>query len=407
MFKKVDFSLKGDVMPSTARESGFGQQSGVTAAVPGPAPARTESTVIKVAGGSAYGESHDTWLVTGYDAVREVLASPDVSNASPDGTGVGGGQPGVLVSMDPPDHTRVRRLLTREFTVKRIQAMQPRLEAVIATQLDEMEQVGAPADLIQHFALPIASSAIWDILGMPSREQAELRRIGEVVFDLTLPGEHRVKGYQEGLGYIAGLLSDRRLNPGNDILSKLVHEHSDAVTGEEMIGVGCFLLIGGFEATAHSLGLGTLLLLRHPDQLAALRRNEGDVRRTTVEEVLRHQSLIHHATPRRAAQEMIVGGQKIKSGDVLVPALVDSNHDPNFLPDAAEFKVERPATRHLAFGHGIHQCLAQQFARTVLRTAFPALFSRFPGLQLGVPERDIRYRSGGFVGGVASLPVRW
>ncbi|MDJ0466236.1 cytochrome P450 [Streptomyces sp. H27-C3] len=298
-------------------------------------------------------------------------------------------------------------MLTREFTVKRIQALRPRLEEIVAAQLDGMEQAGQSADLIRQFTFPIASFAIWELLGIPCEERAEFQRLSEVMLDASLPMERRMKNYHETLTYISTLIPGHRENPGDGILGRLIREHADNISDQELIGVGCFLLVGGHEATAHALGLGTLLLLQHPEQLADVREGEEDVLRTAVEEILRYQALIHTATPRWATRDLTLSGQVIKAGDMIVTSLASANHDQGFLQDADTFNVKRPVSRHLAFGYGIHQCLGQQLARAVLKIVFPALLQRFPSLRLAAPEGDIRYRTQGFVGGVESLPVAW
>ncbi|WKK24093.1 cytochrome P450 [Streptomyces olivoreticuli] len=309
--------------------------------------------------------------------------------------------------MDPPDHTRIRRMLTREFTVKRIQALRPRLVEIVTEQLDEMGQAGQPVDLMKQFALPIASLAVRELLGVPCEERAEFQRRSEIMLDTSLPVERRMENYHETLSYIGTLIPRYRENPGDGILGRLVREHAGDITDQELIGTSCFLLVGGHDATAHALGLGTLLLLQYPDQQAALWEDEGDVLRTAVEEILRYQSLIHTGTPRWATRDLVLSGQMIKAGDMIIPSLASANHDQDFLQGVPGFDVKRPVSRHLAFGHGIHQCLGQQLARTVLGISFPALLDRFPSLRLAIPERDLRYRTQGFVGGVVYLPVAW
>ncbi|MFE0102860.1 cytochrome P450 [Streptomyces sp. NPDC059009] len=368
---------------------------------------RREAPVMKQQGRSQNGKPCDAWLVTGYDDVRAVLSGPHISNVCHDGGGVGGGQAGVLVSMDPPDHTRIRRMLTREFTVRRVQALRPRLEENNASQLDEMEQAGQPADLMKEFAFPIASFAIWELLGVPYEERVEFRRRSELLLDASLPTERQMENYRETLSYISTLVAGHRQEPGGGILGRLISEHGDNISDEELVGVGCFLLVGGHEATAHAVGLGTLTLLQHPEQLAVVREGTEGVLRTAVEEVLRHPALIHTATPRWATRDLTLGGRLIKAGDMIVPSIASANRDPGFLEDADTFNVKRPVSRHLAFGFGVHQCLGQQLARMVLTIAFPALLRRFPSLRLGVSEGDLRYRAQGFVGGVESLPVVW
>ncbi|MGW7276178.1 cytochrome P450 [Streptomyces sp. NPDC054864] len=368
---------------------------------------RREEPVSRMRGRTQRGEPCDAWLITRYQDVREILASPQVSNSRHDGGGFGGGQPGFLVSMDPPDHTRIRRMLTAQFTVKRIQALRPRLEEIVNAQLDEMERVGSPADLMSHFALPFSSLVICDLLGVPYEDRVEFQKYSEIMLDMTLSPEAHKENNRATFEYITSLIGRHRKNPGEDILGMLVREHTDGITDQELIGISSLLLVAGHETTANAIGMSTLLLLQHPEQREAMRKGEGDQPRAAVEEILRYQALARTGMPRWAKRDLVVSGQKIKAGDMIVTSLASANHDEEFLAGAAEFDVTRNPSRHLAFGYGIHQCLGQQLARTQLATALPALLERFPDLSLAVPESELDLRTVGFVGGVASLPLEW
>ncbi|MFG2761658.1 cytochrome P450 [Streptomyces wuyuanensis] len=396
-------------MPDIKPENAKAQQSHARGTDPSPdlRRLRLEEPVSRRRGKRQSGEPCDAWFVTRYKDVREVLASPHVSSSRQDGGGLGGGQPGFLVSMDPPDHTRIRRMLTAQFTVKRIQALRPRLEEIVTAQLNEMERIGSPADLMSHFALPFSALVICELLGVPYEDRADFQRRTEIMLDFSLPPEMHAKNYRETHEYIAALIAKHRKDPGEDILGTLVRERGDEISDPELIGISSFLLVAGHETTANTIGVGTLLLLQHPEQMEAMRRGEGDYPRSAVEEILRYYSVVHTGTPRWAKRDLVLSGQRIKAGDMIIVSLASANHDEELLNDAGEFDVTRKPSRHVTFGHGIHQCLGQHLARTQLAVAFPALLDRFPGMRLAVPESELSYRTRGLAGGVTSLPLEW
>ena len=192
-----------------------------------------------------------------------MLSSPHTSNAFERG-GSAVGQPGFLLSLDPPDHTRIRRMLTREFSVKRMTALRPRVEEIVTTSLDDMLVAGPPADLMQSFALPVPSLVICELLGVPYEDRADFQRRSDVLLDPAAGPERQRENTRETNEYMADLVARHRKDPGEDILGMLIREHPDDVSDEELVGIGNILLIAGHETTANTLGLGTLLLSQHP-----------------------------------------------------------------------------------------------------------------------------------------------
>ncbi|MER5326565.1 cytochrome P450 [Streptosporangium roseum] len=353
------------------------------------------------------GDLIEVRLVTGYGAAREALACPHLSSR-PDAKlrKLIGEQAGFLVAMDPPDHIRVRRLLTGEFTVRRINALRPRFVELVDEALDRMEQAGGPVDLMTAFALPLPSLMICELLGVPYEDRADFQRHSNTMLDLSLTMEEQFANAMEMHTYMGDLVAVQRENPGADILGMLVREHGDELSDDDLIGIGNLLLIAGHETTANMLGLGTLLLLRHPDQLVRV-QEEPEVVNGAIEEMLRYLSIVNNGAIRTATEEFALAGQVIHEGERVAVSLPSANRDPALMAEPDTFDVTRRPSAHVAFGHGIHQCLGQQLARMELRLALPALLRRFPTLRLAVPHEELRYRELAPVNGVLSLPVTW
>lgn len=369
----------------------------------GPAPEvtrlRTEQPVTRV---SMPFQTRPTWLVTRYEDVRALLRDERVTNTRADT----GPTPGDMLSYDPPEHSRLRRMLTGHFTVKRVNALRPRIEELVTGHLDAMERNGPPCDLVTDFALPIPSLVICELLGVPKTDQARFQDYSNKLLDVTLPPEERGANDEALKEYMAELVAEHRRTPGENMLGALVRDHGDELSDEELVGVGTLLLIAGHETTSNMLGLGTLLLLDSPEQLAVVRDDENAAG-TAVEEMLRYLSVVSASVPRRAAEDFTFGDHLIRAGDTIQCSLMAANRDPALLEEPDRFDVTRKSGAHTAFGHGIHQCLGQQLARLEMRVAYPALLRRFPGLRLAVPPEQLRYRDAAFVYGLWSLPLTW
>jgi cytochrome P450 len=365
-------------------------------------------------------ESASAWLVTGYEEIRQVLGdSEGFSNAVPGmpprlpaGNGTNPAPAAAppaappLLGTDPPEHTRLRRMLTGEFTVKRMRRLQPRIEAIVAAHLDAMERSGPPADLVQSFALPVPSLVICELLGVPYADRAEFQRRSRLRLDMANPLGERMAAAAESQGYMAELCARQRSEPGEDLLGMLVREHGGELTDSELAGIGDLLLLAGHETTASMLGLGTALLLQNPGQLAVLRDQPGAVD-AAVEELLRYLTIVHSGMPRTARTDVVIGSQLIRAGDRVICSLPAANRDGALGPDMDRLDLTREPTSHVAFGHGIHHCLGAPLARMEMRTAFPALLRRFPALRLAVPLEEVPFRAFSVVYGVQSLPVAW
>jgi cytochrome P450 len=366
---------------------------------------RSEQPVFGVRRPLPNGEFLTIWLITKYADARELLASRGTSNSLGRSESAAS-QPGFLLSLDPPDHTRIRRLLTGQFSMRRLTAMRPYIEEIATRFLDEMEAAGPSADLMQAFALPLPSLVICELLGVPFEDQVEFQHRSDTMLDVSVTRQQQAQNTREMNAYMQSLVNRHRKDPGDDILGMLIRDHADELTDEELLGIGNILLVAGHETTANTIGLGTLLLLQHPDQLALV-RDDPEVITTAVEEILRYLTIVDTGTPRIILQDLIIGGQLIRAGDIATLALPSANRDPEFMTDPDVFEVTRQPQAHLTFGHGIHQCLGQQLARLEMSVALPALLRRFPTLSLATPVADLTFRSDGPVNGVRELPVRW
>jgi cytochrome P450 len=359
-----------------------------------------------------YPDGHVGWLVTGHAAARTVLSDPAFSArlelkrlpvgppADPDQ--VQPAPPGYFLAMDPPDHTRYRRLLGGRFTPRRMRALESGIEAIIADQLDEMERLGGPVDLVERFALPVPSRVMCELLGVPYEDRAHFQSISEALmgFDVAKMQEAYV-GINE---YLYGLVQRKRAETADDLLGELVAQTD--LDDVELTSIGFLLLIAGHETSANMLGIGTFALLTAPDQLAALRA-DPDLMPAAVEELLRYLAIPQYGLTRTALKEVEVEGRTIREGDVVTVSIPAANRDPERFPDPDRLDVTRPASGHVTFGHGIHQCIGQSLATLEMRLGFTALFTRFPNLRLAVPAEKVEMRADRQIYGVHSLPVEW
>ncbi|MGW0810014.1 cytochrome P450 [Nonomuraea sp. NPDC002799] len=349
-----------------------------------------------------FADGHLGWLATTGATARAVLGDPRFSarqelrhapvHAVRPGGPASPAPPGFFAATDPPEHSRYRRLLTGRFTVRRMRLLEPRIERIAADHLDAMAEAGPPADLVTAYALPIPSLVICELLGVPYADhdffQERSRRI-------VTPDSDGLAAMGELTAYLGELVRRKRAAPGDDLLSGLTGE----LTDEELTNVALILLVAGHETTANMLALGVFALLERGTPF-----EEG-----AVEELLRWLSILHLGAPVRTALEDVrVAGELVRKGETVALSLPVINRDPAVFEDPDALRPGRPeARRHLAFGHGVHQCLGQQLARIELRIGYRALFERFPGLRLAVPAAEVPLKEDASVYGVERLPVTW
>lgn len=367
----------------------------------------------------AFPDGSTGWLLTRYEDVRAMLADPRFSSRRgfsvnpirelpPEVRAVLVPEPGQFIGMDPPEHTRYRRLLTGQFTVRRMRSLVPRITEIVDDHLEAMALNEPPVDLVRAFALPVPSLVICELLGVPPEDRTAFQRRSSTLLSLTSEGPEVMRAREGIRAYMLGLVRAKREQPTDDLLSGLVHHEDDdgRLSDEELLNIGNLLLVAGHETTANMLALGTLALLQHPDQLAALASDPALVDRA-VEELLRYLSIVQFGLIRIATEDLQLHGRSIRAGDPVVASIAAANRDPAHFPDPDRLDVTREHSPHLAFGHGVHQCLGQQLARVEMTVGFTALLDRFPTLRLAVALDQVRMRDDMVIYGVHELPVTW
>ncbi|MFF4104506.1 cytochrome P450 [Streptomyces sp. NPDC001903] len=354
--------------------------------------------------------SGDVWLVLGRDEVRAGLTDPRLRNDirhSATWESDGGHAIGLnMLQTDAPRHTRLRTLVAREFTAGRVEAMGARVRQIADGLLDALPQAGT-ADLVASYALPLPLTVICELLGVPFADQHLFHGWSTELVAPTSPAAAAAAG-GEMSAYFAALIAAKAGDPGPDLMSALVLASAaeDGLSPEELLGMAFLLLVAGHETTVNLISGGVLNLLRHPDQLAALRA-DARLLDGAVEEMLRHDGPVTAAAFRHAAEPVEIDGVRIPAGDSVMLSLASASRDPRYFPDPDRFDIRRPARGHLAFGHGIHHCLGAPLARVEGRIALRALLRRLPDLEVAVDPDTLVRRPNAMLRGVAALPVRW
>ncbi len=349
------------------------------------------------------------WLVSGYAEAKAVLGtvqgfSNDFTHLIGTAGATAADHPGGLGFADPPEHTRLRHLLTPEFTRRRLQRLIPRIESIVANQLDNLGNTATgTVDLWQDFALPIPAMVICELLGIPSEDRADFQRLGTARFDLLAGAHPSLGALSESLTYLRGVMKHQRSHPGDGLLGMLITEHGNDITDEELAGLADGLLTGGLETTASMLALGALSLLQD-DQARERLLSDATAAAPVVEELLRYLSVVQVAFPRFATQDMQTCGVQIGAGDLVMCSLSGANRDQTLGPGMEHFDPARDPTAYLAFGYGIHRCLAAELARMELRIAYPALLRRYPDIALAVAPEELSFRTSSLVFGLDALP---
>ncbi|MFE0359013.1 cytochrome P450 [Streptomyces nigra] len=351
----------------------------------------------------------ESWLIVGYEEARAALADPRLAKD--------GGKIGFtsldeeligkhLLVADPPQHTRLRRLITRAFTARRVEELQPRIQQITDDLLDRMLPHGR-ADLIESFAYPLPITVICELLDVPEIDRTEFRKISNDVVVPTSPESLR-DAFARLADYLDDLIESKRgAGPGTDLLSELIRttdEDGDRLSPDELRGMAFVLLVAGHETTVNLITNAVHALLAHPDQLAALRADMS-LLDGTVEEALRYEGPVESATDRFAAESLEIAGVQIAKGEWVRIGLAAADRDPDHFPAPDRFDIRRDTRGHVAFGHGIHHCLGAPLARLETRVALRSLLERAPDLALdGQPGA---WLPGVLMRGVRSLPVCW
>ncbi|ADB33857.1 cytochrome P450 [Kribbella flavida DSM 17836] len=358
----------------------------------------------------------DVWVVSRYAEVREVLSDPRLSSRSapsahavPEADLEREVESGSILQNDGARHAHLRRLLTSEFTVKRVQALRPRIVDLIEQHLDAMLASDGPVDLVEQFALPIPSLVICELLGVPYSDRDQFQRWSALLLAVNRTQQEMQATSEQLQEYMARLVMAKQAERTDDLLSRLITRAEDQgapLTVPELVSIGNTLLIAGHETTANMIALSTLALLRNPEQLQQLRDNP-ELAPTAVEEMLRYLSVVQFGLFRHVLEDLPIGAETVKAGEYLVAALSAGNRDESVFPDPDRIDLTRKASTHLAFGFGPHQCLGQQLARVELAEVYTRLFRRIPTLRLAVPFEQLRFKHDALVYGVTALPVTW
>ncbi len=354
----------------------------------------------------------DVWLVTGDAEARELLG--DTTSYSTDIRPYMGrrgsatdGDFGGLGFTDPPEHTRQRKFLTPEFTMRRLRRLGPGIKAIIEHQLDEVERAAAAGDgsvdLVPTYAFPVPFLVICELLGLPVEEREKYRSMASARFDVNGGGVGTVGAVAGSREFLFEETARQRLDPGPGLIGQIIREHGDEITDFDLAGLADGAFTGGLETSASMLALGTAVLLERPELWEMLVAGDEGVA-PIVDELLRYLAVVQVSFPRFAKQDMVLGGQRIKKGAVVLAHLPAANRDPRSY-HAGGFDHTQATPSHLAFGHGFHRCIGAELARMELRAAYPALARRFPGLRLAVDPADLVFHDRSLVYGVDSLPV--
>jgi cytochrome P450 len=357
----------------------------------------------------------DAWLARRYEDVRTVLGDARFGRAAafgkdlPRGSALINHNP-TLLDMDPPDHTRLRRLVAKAFTVRRVETLRPRAQQIVDDLLDRMIAAGPPADLMDALAWPLPITVICELLGVPVEDRESFRKWTDASMAITAYGPAEIEQAREDLrGYIAGLVAARRAQPADDLITALVRarDNEDRLSEAELVGFGVTLLVAGHETTANQFGNFVYNLLNHPAQLDRLRADPG-LLDSAVEELMRHTPLgASTGFPRIAAEDVELGGVLVRAGEAVFVDVVAANRDPRLFDDPEVLDLGREINPHLGFGHGVHHCLGAQLARMELRLALGTLLRRLPDIALAVPDPEVSWKRGRLVRGLERLPVTW
>lgn len=368
----------------------------------------------------------EAWLVTRYADAREALADSRLSKnpAHHAGSAHAKGKTGIpgerkaelmthLLNIDPPDHTRLRRLVSKAFTPRRIAEFAPRVQELTDRLIDGFIEKGE-ADLIHEFAFPLPIYAICDLLGVPSEDQDDFRDwAGMMIRHGGGPRGGVARSVKKMRGYLLELIHRKRENPGDDLISGLIRasDHGEHLTENEAAAMAFILLFAGFETTVNLIGNSVHTLLGHPEQRAQLQRSlaagETELLATGVEELLRYDGPVELATWRYATEALTIGGQRVGEGDPVLVVLAAADRDPERFDGPDALDLARRDNQHLGYGHGIHYCLGAPLARLEGQAALATLLKRLPDLRLAGEPADLRWRGGLIMRGLRTLPVEF
>lgn len=353
------------------------------------------------------------WALTRHEDIRAMLADPRFSSDR--------NHPGFpapthdpiqvslsLLGMDPPEHGPARREVMGEFTLRRITALRPRIQQIVDERVDALLAGPRPVDLVQALSLPVPSLVTCELLGVPYADHDFFQTRSAVLLSRTVAVPQIQQALQELLAYLDRLITAKEHDPTEDLLGRQIRKQQQkgAVDHQALVSLAFLLLVAGHETTANMISLGTLALIEHPEDLAAIR---DDPRRTpdAVEELLRWFTIAELGTSRVALDDVEIGGVLIRAGEGVLGLSNTANRDPEVFPDPDTFDIDRGGRHHLAFGYGPHQCLGQNLARLELQIVLDTLFRRIPGIRCAVPVGELPFKNDVDIYGLHELPVAW
>ncbi|NUO59271.1 MAG: cytochrome P450 [Hamadaea sp.] len=356
------------------------------------------------------------WLVTRHADVRQVLTDPRFSRAQAVAgaveSGLGRLASESIIGMDPPEHTRLRRLVAGAFTARRVEQLRPRVVSIVDDLLLALRKLPQPADLVHNFSLALPVRVICELLGVPESDQYRFHGWSDSVMGDRSRDPAIISAAFENLqGYLSELIADKRRHPADDLMTALINarDNSDRLSEAELVNLGVSLLIGGHETTANQIVMMLLTLRAHPEQWAALQADPSLVP-AAVEELMRFTQLGAGGggIARVTTEPVELSGVTIPAGHAVLPALASANRDPRVFADPDTLDLDRGDSHgHLGFGAGVHHCLGAQLARMELQEALAGILRNLPGFQITTDDGDIAFKPTMIVRSVATLPVRW
>jgi cytochrome P450 len=353
-----------------------------------------------------------TWIVSRYQDIRAALVDsrlsaqtlPDLFDSANDNTA-----PVVFARTDDPEHHRLRRMMTSQFTFRRTEAMRPQIQELVDKYLDAMIDKGPPADIVRDFGLPVPSLVIALLLGVPPEDLELFQHNSTAGLEVNSTDEERAKGFIEMYVYIQELVGRKEREPGDDLISRLITDYvaSGQLDVNTVAVNGVIMMLAGHETTANMISLGTVALLEHPEVFERLgQTDDATVIANAVEELMRYLSIVHAQVDRIATEDLVLGGQQIRAGERLLMNLPAGNWDSEFVDSPETLDIARNARGHVAFGYGTHQCIGANLARVEMQVAFATLARRLPGLRLAVPPEELKFKDADIYG-MKELPVNW
>ncbi len=358
-------------------------------------------------------QGNPVWVVSRYQDIRAALVDPRLSAKTiPDSimpTDADNKVPVMFARTDDPEHHRLRRMMTSNFTFRRCESMRPQIQEMVDHYLGQMIDSGAPADLVREFALPVPSMVIALLLGVPPEDLGLFQHHTTVGLDQRCTDEEKGQAFGAMYAYIEELVQRKEREPGDDLISRLVTEYvatgqlDHATTAMNSV----IMMQAGHETTANMISLGTVALLEHPDVFERLGQTDDPaVIANIVEELMRYLTIVHSQVDRIATEDLVIGGQHIRAGEFVMMNLLAGNWDGEFVDNPESFDAERNTRGHLGFGYGVHQCIGANLARVEMQVAFATLARRLPGLKLAVPPEELSFKHANIYG-MKELPVSW